>query len=52
LIPVRGDSWFEAPGAHHVLTENTSTTEPAKLFVVFISQTGDPLKIDDPQSRK
>jgi quercetin dioxygenase-like cupin family protein len=50
--PVRtyhqGENWVEQPGAHHVLTENTSRTKPAKLLVVFISNTGDKLKIDDP----
>ncbi|OKH86168.1 cupin [Mycobacterium sp. ST-F2] len=50
--PVRtylpGENWIEQPGAHHVVTENTSQTERAKLLVVFISNTGDNLKIDDP----
>ena len=50
--PVRtyhqGENWVEQPGAHHVLTENTSRTKPAKLLVVFISNTGDKLKVDDP----
>jgi quercetin dioxygenase-like cupin family protein len=50
--PVRtyrqGENWVEQPGAHHVLTENTSRTRPAKLLVVFISNTGDKLKVDDP----
>jgi quercetin dioxygenase-like cupin family protein len=44
----RGENWVEQPGAHHVLTENTSRTERAKLLVVFISNTGDKLKVDDP----
>ncbi|BCI80344.1 cupin [Mycolicibacterium sp. TY66] len=44
----RGQNWVEQPGAHHVLTENTSQTEPAKLLVVFVSNTGDSLKVDDP----
>ena len=44
----RGENWVERPGAHHVLTENTSRTEPAKLLVVFVSNTGDKLKVDDP----
>jgi quercetin dioxygenase-like cupin family protein len=44
----QGENWVEQPGAHHVLTENTSRTEPAKLLVVFISNTGDKLKVDDP----
>jgi quercetin dioxygenase-like cupin family protein len=43
-----GENWVEQPGAHHVLTANTSRREPAKLLVVFISNTGDKLKIDDP----
>ncbi|MET8332104.1 cupin domain-containing protein [Streptomyces sp. NPDC005181] len=49
--PVRtyhqGENWVEAPGVHHVLTENTSRTEPAKLLVIFISNTGEELKVDD-----
>ena len=50
--PVRtyrqGENWVEQPGAHHVLTENTSRTQLAKLLVVFVSNTGDKLKVDDP----
>jgi quercetin dioxygenase-like cupin family protein len=45
-----GENWVEPPGTHHVLTENTSRTEPAKLLVVFVSNTGDKLKVDDPGS--
>ncbi|MDP4511298.1 cupin domain-containing protein [Nonomuraea turcica] len=49
--PVRtyrqGENWVEPPGAHHVLTENTSRTKPAKLLVIFISNTGDEIKVDD-----
>ncbi|MFG1710918.1 cupin domain-containing protein [Nonomuraea sp. M3C6] len=44
----QGENWVEQPGAHHVLTENTSRTQPAKLLVIFISNTGDKLKVDDP----
>jgi hypothetical protein len=37
----------KAPAAaHHVLT--TSRTEPATLLVVFIANTGDKLKVNDP----
>jgi quercetin dioxygenase-like cupin family protein len=43
-----GDTWSESPGAHHVLTENTSTTEQAKLLVTFVADTGAELKVDDP----
>lgn len=49
--PVRtyhqGQNWFEPPGAHHLLTENTSRTKPAKLLVIFISNKGAKLKIND-----
>nr|WP_296073341.1 cupin domain-containing protein [uncultured Actinoplanes sp.] len=45
----QGESWVELPGVHHVLTENTSATEPAKLLVAFVSDTGDPLKVNDPE---
>lgn len=52
--PVRtyhqGENWVEPPGAHHVLTENTSPTERARLLVVFVSNTGETLKADDPAS--
>ncbi|MEU6515343.1 cupin domain-containing protein [Streptomyces sp. NPDC046978] len=43
----QGQYWVEPPGAHHVLTENTSATKPAKLLVIFISNTGDRLKTED-----
>jgi quercetin dioxygenase-like cupin family protein len=46
----QGQNWVEPPGAHHVLTENTSRTKPAKLLVVFVSNTGAKLKVDDPSS--
>lgn len=46
----QGENWVEQPGAHHVLTENTSPTQPARLLVVFVSTTGDKLKVDDPRS--
>ena len=50
--PVRvyhpGETWSEAPGAHHVISENASATEPAELIAVFLVDTGDgPLTTDD-----
>ena len=49
--PVRtyhpGQNWVEPPGSHHLLTENASPTTPAKLLVIFISNTGAKLKIND-----
>lgn len=44
----KGESWCEQPGEHHVLTENASANEVARLLVVFVADTGAPLKIDDP----
>ena len=44
-----GETWSEAPGAHHTVSENASTTEPAELLAVFLVDTGDgPLTTDDP----
>lgn len=31
-----GETWFENPGAHHVVSENASDTEPASLLAVFV----------------
>jgi quercetin dioxygenase-like cupin family protein len=35
-----GQSWSEPPGAHHVVSENASATEPARLLAVFVADTG------------
>ena len=42
-----GDDWFEPPGARHPMTENVSRTQPARLLVVFVANTGDLLKTPD-----
>ncbi|BBX33247.1 cupin [Mycolicibacterium mageritense DSM 44476 = CIP 104973] len=43
-----GETWSESPGAHHTISENASTTEPAELLAVFLVDTGDgPLTVDD-----
>jgi quercetin dioxygenase-like cupin family protein len=43
-----GETWSEAPGAHHAISENASTTEPALLLAVFLVDSGDlPLTTDD-----
>lgn len=34
-----GETWYEAPGAHHVVSANASDTEPAKLLAVFVVDT-------------
>jgi quercetin dioxygenase-like cupin family protein len=43
-----GESFTETPGAHHEVSANASTTEPAKLLAVFVVDTGEmPLTIPD-----
>ena len=43
-----GETWSEAPGEHHTISENASATEPAELLAVFLVDTGDgPLTVDD-----
>jgi quercetin dioxygenase-like cupin family protein len=36
-----GESWYEAPGAHHVVARNASKKKPAKLLVIFIADPGE-----------
>ncbi len=36
-----GECWYETPGAHHLISRNTSRTEPAKLLAVFVADSGD-----------
>jgi quercetin dioxygenase-like cupin family protein len=36
-----GETWYEDPGAHHVVSRNASATEPAKLLAVFVVDTAD-----------
>ena len=32
-----GQTWLENPGAHHMVSENASATEPAKLLAVIVA---------------
>jgi quercetin dioxygenase-like cupin family protein len=36
-----GESWTELPGDHHQISQNASTTVPAKLLAVFVVDTSD-----------
>jgi quercetin dioxygenase-like cupin family protein len=36
-----GETWTEQPGAHHRISENASTTEPAKLLAIFVADTNE-----------
>jgi quercetin dioxygenase-like cupin family protein len=37
----RCEHWIEPPGAHHQVSENASTTEPASLLVIVVADTAD-----------
>ena len=49
--PVRvvktGESFFEPVGAHHIITESASATEPARAIAVMIVPDGAPLATTD-----
>ncbi|MCF6754790.1 cupin domain-containing protein [Pseudomonas stutzeri] len=36
-----GETWYEMPGAHHVVSRNASDSEPAKLLAVFVVDSDD-----------
>jgi quercetin dioxygenase-like cupin family protein len=36
-----GEYWIEPPGAHHQISENASTTEPASLLAIVVADTAD-----------
>ncbi|MDP3749536.1 MAG: cupin domain-containing protein [Phenylobacterium sp.] len=42
-----GESWFEPAGAHHVVSENASTTRSTRILVVFVGPTDATLSIPD-----
>jgi hypothetical protein len=44
-----GGSFFEPVGAHHIVTENASATEPACAIAVMIVPEGAPLTTPDPE---
>jgi len=32
----QGDTWYEAPGCHHKISANASSTEPMTLLATFV----------------
>ena len=36
-----GESWSEQPGDHHQVSQNASTTAPAKLLAIFVVDTSE-----------
>lgn len=45
-----GETWFESPGAHHRVSENASSTEPARLLAVIVVDAAD-VQLTIPDSR-
>ena len=49
--PVRdfkaGESFFEPPGSHHLISANASTKEPASLLAIFVADAGAVLTTPD-----
>lgn len=39
-----GDSWYEPPGAEHLVSRNASTTKPARLLVWILAGEKDEVK--------
>ncbi|HET6553140.1 MAG TPA: cupin domain-containing protein [Dyella sp.] len=48
----QGQTWYEAPRVHHLVTRNASATQPAKLLVWAVVGDGDPIKLPLPQGDK
>ncbi|TIL30452.1 cupin domain-containing protein [Mesorhizobium sp.] len=44
-----GEGFYENPGSHHRVSENSSATEPASLLAVFITDPTDTLTIPQQQ---
>jgi quercetin dioxygenase-like cupin family protein len=40
IVYKAGDSFFEPPGVVHLLAENVSATEPARVLAVFVADEG------------
>ena len=43
----KGDTFYEAPGQLHAVSRNASDTEPAKVLVVAIAESGKPLTVPE-----
>ena len=42
-----GESFFEPPGSHHLISANASATEPASLLAIFVADDGAVLTTPD-----
>jgi quercetin dioxygenase-like cupin family protein len=48
-VLTKGDTFYEAPNQLHAVSRNASNTEPAKVLVVGIAETGKPGTVPEPQ---
>ena len=44
----KGETFYEAPGQLHAVSRNASETEPAKILVVVLAETGKPVTVLEP----
>jgi quercetin dioxygenase-like cupin family protein len=44
-----GETFFEPPRAHHIISENASATEPARAIAVMLVPEGEPLTVPEPE---
>jgi quercetin dioxygenase-like cupin family protein len=43
----KGESFYEAPGQLHAVSQNASTTEPAKVLVLQLMESGKPTTVPE-----
>jgi quercetin dioxygenase-like cupin family protein len=48
-VLTKGDTFYEAPNQLHAVSRNASNTEPAKVLVVGIGETGKPATVPEKQ---
>jgi quercetin dioxygenase-like cupin family protein len=46
-VLTKGETFYEAPGQLHAVSRNASDTEPAKVLVVAIAESGKPLTVPE-----
>jgi quercetin dioxygenase-like cupin family protein len=44
----KGETFYEAPGQLHAVSRNASDTEPAKVLVLVLAESGKPLTVPEP----
>ncbi|MEY2170640.1 MULTISPECIES: cupin domain-containing protein [unclassified Rhodanobacter] len=47
----KGESWYEPPRTHHLVSRNASGTQPATLLVLAVAGEGEPVKLPLPDAK-